>query len=290
MLRHLAATLLVLVLVTAGAPPAAAQGAREPEAAQEGLILEEDTSLWELFNKGGLVMWVILLVSVAALAFGIERAGALRGQVQVPKGLADELAVRFLRGGAGAAMPLVKGKASALARMLEAALVRAKEGRSGMEEAAGAASARALYDMRRNVRPLGTAASVSPLLGLLGTVLGMIKAFDRVSHGGLGQTGELAGGIGEALLTTGAGLIVAIPALLAYHFFRGRSDDLIHLAEEDTIAFIDRAASVEKQAASADAGAREGSSPGASPRAENVSPRRLATPEGPDAARPEGGS
>lgn len=247
-MRHLAAPLVVLALVLAlrlaAVPPAAAETAPSADRPAERLILNEDTSLWELFSKGGLVMWAILLVSIAALAFGIERAGALRAQVQVPKGLADELAARFSRGGAAGAMPLVKGKASALARMLEAALSRAKDGRAGMEEAAGAASARSLYDMRRNVRPLGIAASISPLLGLLGTVWGMIKAFDRVSQGGLGRSSELAGGIGEALLTTGAGLMVAIPALLAYHFFRARSDDLIRLAEKDTIAFIDRAVSV----------------------------------------------
>ncbi len=241
-MRHLAASFVVLALVVALALAPAAPAAAEPPA--DGLILEEDTGLWELFNKGGLVMWAILLVSIAALAFGIERAGALRGQIQVPKGLAEELAARFSRGGAAAAMPLVKGKASALSRMLESALLRAKDGRAGMEEAAGATSARALYDMRRNVRPLGITASISPLLGLLGTVWGMIKAFDRVSQGGLGRSSELAGGIGEALLTTGAGLMVAIPALLAYHFFRARSEDLIHLAEKDTIAFIDRAVSV----------------------------------------------
>ncbi len=249
MLRHLAAVSLVLALVFG--PAAVAQAAPADDGSGGGLILEEDTSLWELFNKGGLVMWMILLVSVTAVAFGIERGVALRAQIQVPKGLADELATRFSRGGAGAAMSLVKGKGSALARMLEAALTRVKEGRAAMEEGAGAASARALYDLRRNIRPLGVTASVSPLLGLLGTVWGMIKAFDRVSHMGLGKGAEIGGGIGEALLTTGAGLTVAIPALLAYHFFRGRAEDLIHQAENDTIAFIGRAASVERQAASA---------------------------------------
>jgi biopolymer transport protein ExbB len=256
MLRHLAASFVVLALVIALtlAPAAPAAAETSGDRAAEGVILEEDTGLWELFNKGGLVMWAILLVSIAALAFGIERGGALRAQVQVPKGLADELAARFSRGGAAAAMPLVKGKASALSRMLESALLRAKDGRAGMEEAAGASSARALYDMRRNVRPLGIAANISPLLGLLGTVWGLIKAFDRVGRGGLGSSVELGSGIGEALYTTGFGLMVAIPALLAYHFLRARSEDLIRLAEEDTIAFIDRAVSA-KPGASDQSGA-----------------------------------
>jgi biopolymer transport protein ExbB len=109
-----------------------------------------------------------------------------------------------------------------------------------MERAAAEASYDVTYQLKRNVRPLGIIASVSPLLGLLGTVFGMIKAFDRVSAGGLGRGERLAGGIAEALVTTGAGLLVAIPALLLFHYFRGRSEDLVRTAEAQTSSFIDR--------------------------------------------------
>jgi biopolymer transport protein ExbB len=142
----------------------------------------------------------------------------------------------------GAAAALVEGREGVLARVLAAALGRVSDGREGMEEAAAAESYRALYDLRRNVRPVGIVASVAPLMGLLGTVLGMIQAFDSVSGGGLGRGEELARGIAKALLTTGAGLIVAIPALLVYHYLKWRSEDLSRRAEAEAAAFIDRAA------------------------------------------------
>jgi biopolymer transport protein ExbB len=216
------------------------EGAAGPREEEQPLIVGEDESLWRLFWKGGLVMPAILAASVVGLAFAIERAAALRAPVQAPDGLAEEAALRLSRGGPGAARALVGGKDSALARMLDAALVRLAEGRRAMEESAGAAAERALYDLRRNVRPLGVVASVSPLLGLLGTVWGMIRAFDAAGEVGLGRGAELARGIGEALITTGAGLLVAIPALLFYHFFRARSEDLVRKAEGETAGFIDK--------------------------------------------------
>jgi biopolymer transport protein ExbB len=205
-----------------------------------GMIVGEEESLWRLFCKGGYVMPVILIASIVALAFGIERGVALRSPVQTPKGLAEDVAGRLNRGGMGAAVALVKGKDGVLERILAAVLGRIDEGRDGMEEAAAAESYRALYDLRRNVRPIGIVASVAPLLGLLGTVLGMIKAFDTASGGGLGRGQELARGIAEALLTTGAGLVVAIPALVAYHYFRARSEDFVRCSETDAASFIDR--------------------------------------------------
>jgi biopolymer transport protein ExbB len=146
----------------------------------------------------------------------------------------------------GAAVALVKERPGVLPRVLAAALGRISEGRAGMEEAAAAESYRGLYDLRRNVRPVGIVASVAPLMGLLGTVLGMIQAFDSVSGGELGGGQELARGIAKALLTTGAGLVVAIPALLGYHYLRWRAEDLSRRAEAEAAAFIDRAASAKR--------------------------------------------
>jgi len=228
---------LVLVLLLAGA--ALAQDEAEPSG--RGLILGERAGLWQLYRKGGVVMHAILAASIAALAFGIERSIALRASVQIPLGLAGDIAARVSRGGVAAGVAALKGETSALGRMLAAALERAGDGRAGMEEAAAASSDLVLHELRRNVRPLGIVASLAPLLGLLGTVFGMIKAFDRASAGGLGRGEELAAGIAEALITTGAGLIVAIPALLAYHVLRGRAEDLVRRAEAETATVIDRA-------------------------------------------------
>ncbi len=225
--------------------PAAEAGAGvapEPADSGSGLIMREDEGAWQLFWKGGIVMPAILIASIVALAFAIERGVAFRGSIQTPPGLPDELFTRMTRGGMGAAVALVEGREGVLARVLAAALGRVSDGRAGMEEAAAAESYRALYDLRRNVRPVGIVASVAPLMGLLGTVLGMIQAFDSVSGGGLGRGEDLARGIAKALLTTGAGLIVAIPALLVYHYLRWRAEDLSRRAEAEAAAFIDRAA------------------------------------------------
>lgn len=233
-----------------------------------GLIVGEDEGTWQLFRKGGMMMSAILIASIVALAFAIERGVALRGSIQTPPGLPDELFNRMTRGGMGAAVALVGEREGVLARVLAAAIGRVSDGRAGMEEAAAAESYRALYDLRRNVRPVGIVASVAPLMGLLGTVLGMIQAFDSVGGGGLGRGEELARGIAKALLTTGAGLIVAIPALLVYHYLKWRTEDLSRRAEAETAAFIDRAAKT---------------GPPKSAKSE-----RIAKPGGPQAAEPSG--
>jgi biopolymer transport protein ExbB len=239
-MRSACAALLLLVVV-APAARAAERGLARAEEPTVTLILDEESSLWQLYLKGGIVMHSILIASIVALAFSIERGVVLRQQVQVPGGLVEEAMGRLSKGGTGALVALVRSKKFALARLLDAALSKYSEGRRPMEEAASSASYEILHDLRRNVRPLGVIANVAPLLGLLGTVFGMIRAFDRVSAGGLGRGEQLAGGIAEALLTTGAGLLVAIPALLLYHFYRGRSEDLVRQAEAQTAAFIERA-------------------------------------------------
>ncbi len=238
-----------LVLEGAAAPDATAETGAPGE--DTSLIIGEDESLWRLFTKGGIVMPVILVASVVALAFAVERGVALRSTVQLPGGLRDETVLRLSRGGEGPASALLKEREGTLARTLLAALGRSGDGRSGMEEAAAAEAYRALYELRRNTRPIGIVASVAPLLGLLGTVFGMIKAFDRVSGGGLGRSQDLARGIAEALLTTGAGLVVAIPALVVYHYFRARTEDIVRRSETEAASFIDRVVSMDTAGASA---------------------------------------
>jgi biopolymer transport protein ExbB len=232
----------LLVALTLGAP-AAARAADAPASRDGGsLILQEKKmGLWELYLKGGIVMHAIMIASITALGFAIERGVALRQPIQAPGGLVEETMGRLSRGGTGAAASLVEGKSVALARLLGAALSKLEQGHQAMEDAVVETSYDVLYDLRRNIRPLGIVASVAPLMGLLGTVFGMIKAFDRVSAGGLGRGEKLAGGIAEALVTTGAGLLVAIPALLLYHFYRGRSEDLVRAAETQANGFIERA-------------------------------------------------
>jgi biopolymer transport protein ExbB len=97
----------------------------------------------------------------------------------------------------------------------------------------------AVHELERFLSPLGTIAAISPLLGLLGTVIGMIKVFAAITANGVGNPGVLAGGISEALITTAAGLSVAIPALIAYRYLRARVDALVVQMEKETIKFLE---------------------------------------------------
>ena len=117
---------------------------------------------------------------------------------------------------------------SCLGRVLLVGLERAGMPLAEMERVADEQSARELYGLRKNIKPLGIVASVSPMIGLLGTVNGMISAFRVVAeHGAVGDPKLLSGSISKALLTTGFGLMIAIPALLLHHHFRGKAENLI---------------------------------------------------------------
>lgn len=97
-----------------------------------------------------------------------------------------------------------------------------------------------VHELERFLNTLGTIAAVSPLLGLLGTVTGIIKAFNAINEGGMGDPRMLSGGISEALLTTAAGLVVAIPALVAYRYLRGNVDRIVIEMEKDALQLVDQ--------------------------------------------------
>jgi len=180
-----------------------------------------------LFMKGGPLMWPILVCSVVSAAIIIDRFVALiRSRPDVlniasrAKGLCKE-------GRTEEALKLCESARGPVARILAIGIHlrhRAAEERDKLLSRAGA---RIVRQLDRNVRVLAIVGSIAPLLGLTGTVTGMIKAFMRIQEfGGRVDPSVLAGGIWEALVTTVAGLGVAIPALVAYHYFEGRIDDI----------------------------------------------------------------
>jgi biopolymer transport protein ExbB len=188
----------------------------------------QDYSLYDQFFRGGFWMWPILLCSFIGVAFALERLVNMRRSKVIPPRLLQCL------DGNLPAKPLVEVRKacndhpSCLGRVILAGLERAGMSLAEMERVADEQSQRELYRLRRNSRPLGIVATVAPMFGLLGTVSGMIGAFDLVArHGSLGDPKMLSANIAIALLTTGFGLIVAIPALFLNHYFRGRADDLI---------------------------------------------------------------
>jgi biopolymer transport protein ExbB len=187
---------------------------------------------WDWFVKGGPVMYPIALTSVIGLAFVIERTLAFRRESAIPGGLKVELQDRLDARDLDAAMRLCEERPCSLSRVVRSALQRAAGDLHEMEKAAEDAGVRELWLLRRNVRPIGVVASVSPLLGLLGTVLGLIGAFVTMSQSATVDAKAFAGDIYEAVLTTFFGLTVAIPMLVCYHWLHGKAEALIVEIEE----------------------------------------------------------
>lgn len=209
-----------------------------PEVVPDDSILMGE-GIRDIFEKGGILMWPILLCSIIAFAFILERFVTLRRNVIFPKKLYVKIREAAQKGDVASAMTLCEESHSSFAKLLNACLRRAYAPGFEMETALEEAGSRELYDLRKNGRPLAVIADVSPLLGLMGTVLGMIKAFEVVAKtGALGRTELLAEGIGEALVTTAAGLSVAIPAMIAYQYFRAKAEGLMRTMEDASIEIL----------------------------------------------------
>lgn len=126
-----------------------------------------------------------------------------------------------------------------MGRVLAAGLMNAKHGREIMKESIEHEASQAIHELERFLNPLGTVATITPLLGLLGTVIGMIKVFAEIQLAGVGDAGNLAGGISEALITTASGLSVAIPALICHRYFIRRVDELVVGMEQEAIKLVE---------------------------------------------------
>ena len=193
-----------------------------------------------VMQSGGWLMAPILLCSVAALAIGIERAWALHRSRVLPSGMLAAAQARLRDRGDGA-RPGELEASSPLGQVLAAGIARARRGRSLMKEAMTEAIAAVSHDLERHLTALGIIASIAPLLGLLGTVVGMIQVFSALMLDGAGRPEALAGGISEALITTAAGLTVAIPSLMAHRFFLRRVDDLVVELERQAAHLVEAA-------------------------------------------------
>jgi biopolymer transport protein ExbB len=211
-----------------------------PVAADSGSIAA-GRSLEELFTRGGPLMWPILLCSIVMVAFVFERLVALRRKQVFPAELRADMQRLANEGRLDVDSALLRCAAdgSPFARLLHGCLLRASADGFEMEAGLEDAGARVLHDLRNNGKALSVIADIAPLLGLMGTVTGMIKAFDVVAKSNaLGRTGLLAGGISEALLTTAFGLLVAVPAIIAYHIFRSRADNLVREMEDACLEIV----------------------------------------------------
>ena len=207
------------------------------------------TKAWDLLRKGGYTMIPLGLCSVVALMVTLERLISLRRKKVLPDALV-KASERYWRGGdfEGAA-GVCQRFDSPLARVLLAGLARRRLGLGEMERAMVGAGQHESTILSRNLRGLGVIANLAPMLGLFGTVIGMIRAFDVISRAGTGNPNLVAEGISEALLTTAAGLLIGIPCLAAYHFFRSRSGRLLFEMESVALALLQNLAAQSEEPA-----------------------------------------
>ncbi len=195
--------------------------------------------MWEIFLAGGPFMWPILLCSVVSVSIVLERLWTLQARRVMPPDLTRKLWKLIEAGQVTDKTIAALESNSALGKILAVGMANRHRPRSIMMERLEDAGRHVAHELNRFLNMLGTIAGVSPLLGLLGTVTGIIKSFNVISTGGLADPRALSGGISEALITTAAGLCVAIPAYVAYRYLRGRVDGIIVQIEKDVLRFTE---------------------------------------------------
>ena len=198
-----------------------------------------DTSLLSLLAKGGLMMWPIGLCSIIALAVILERYWTLRGKKIAPAYLVADVLKKVKDNQLNQKILEDLQTHSVLGRILVAGLVNAKHGREMMKEAIQNVATYEVHGLQRYLNILGTIAGITPLLGLLGTVFGMIHVFSAIVMTGDNAPEVLAAGIAEALICTAAGLFVAIPSLFFHRILLGHVESLTVLMEQEAIRLVD---------------------------------------------------
>jgi len=193
----------------------------------------------EIVRAGGWLMQPILLCSILAIAIVIERFWTLSVARISPKYVLAQVWT-WLKNNQLDSVKLTELRLSSpLGQILAAGLLSSKYGRAAMIDSIEQAAAQVVHDMERYLNTLGTIAAITPLLGLLGTVVGMIRVFSEIMLLGTGNANALAGGISEALITTAAGLTVAIPTYMSYRYFSRKVESLVLSLEQESMKLVD---------------------------------------------------
>jgi biopolymer transport protein ExbB len=194
--------------------------------------------MWSLIQAAGWPIWPLLAASIIALALIFERLYTLRQSVVAPPGLVDQVLAEFRQTGATPELLAKTARRAPLGRLLAAGLANVKSPRPVMKEAIEEVGRVVIHELERFLTTLGTIAAMAPLMGLFGTVVGMIEIF-----GSQGATGsnplQLAHGISIALYNTAFGLVVAIPAMIFYRHFRAKVDELVVEMEQQATKLVD---------------------------------------------------
>jgi len=195
--------------------------------------------VFSIIQAAGWPIWFLLFASVIAVALIIERGTALRGSKIVPAGLLQNVIAEYRRSGAAEEFLKRLDAHSPLGRVLAAGIKNHTSSREVMKEAIEEAGRGAAHELGRFLTTLGTIASISPLMGLFGTVVGMIEIFGSATATG-NNPQQLAHGISVALYNTGFGLIIAIPAMIAYRHFRAVVDSFVIEMEQQALKLVEQ--------------------------------------------------
>jgi biopolymer transport protein ExbB len=195
--------------------------------------------MWEIVRAGGPLMWPIILCSIGAAAIILERFWTLQDKRVIPPDLTRKVSQLIEGNQINDKVIAALEQNSPLGRILAAGLANRHRPREIMVERLQDTGRHVIYELERFLNSLNMIAGVSPLLGLLGTVTGIIKAFNAIQAGGMGDPRMLSGGIAEALITTAAGLCVAIPSLIGFRLLRGKVDRIVIQMEKDALRLAD---------------------------------------------------
>lgn len=194
--------------------------------------------MWEIIQAAGLPIWPLIFASIIALAIIGERFWALRSEVVAPSTLLPEVQKWLSQGGITKETLTRLQNHSLLGELFASALANAKNSREVTKEAIEETGRAVVHKLEKYLPTLGTIATVAPLLGLLGTVIGMVELFGSFTSSGH-DVAQFARGISVALYNTAAGIVVAVPAMIFYRYFRSKVDDLIVDMEQQAIKLVE---------------------------------------------------
>jgi biopolymer transport protein ExbB len=195
--------------------------------------------MWEIVRAGGPLMWPIILASIIAAAIILERLWTLQDKRVLPRDLPSKVWQLIESNQVTDKVIAALEQNSPLGRLLATGLANRHRPREILMERLEDTGRHVVHELERFINTLGTIAGVAPLLGLLGTVTGIIRSFNVIQQGGMGDPRALSGGIAEALICTVAGLCVAIPALIFYRYLRGRVEGIVVEMEKQAIRMAD---------------------------------------------------
>jgi biopolymer transport protein ExbB len=194
--------------------------------------------MWQIILAAGWPIWPLIFASVVALAIIGERAFALREAAVVPQGLLSEVQGWLTTGGVTKDTISKLEQHSPLGQVFAGALTNANSSREVTKESIEESGRAVAHKLEKYLSTLGTIATVAPLLGLLGTVIGMVELFGSFTNSGH-DVAQFARGISVALYNTAAGIVVAVPAMIAYRYFRSKVDDLLVGMEQQAIKLVE---------------------------------------------------